>query len=61
MTTENKSDTIEKVAIELVHKNTMVKEIIPIYNVENHFIDFNCLFEDHNLAKKWVEIINESL
>nr|WP_315156858.1 hypothetical protein [uncultured Flavobacterium sp.] len=61
VTTENKSDTIEKVAIELVHKNTMEKEIIPIYNVENNFIDFNCLFEDHNLAKKWVEIINESL
>nr|WP_315252738.1 hypothetical protein [uncultured Flavobacterium sp.] len=61
VTTENKSNTIEKVAIELVHKNTMLKEIIPINNVENHFIDFNCLFEDHNLAKKWVEIINESL
>jgi hypothetical protein len=61
VTTENKSDTITKVAIELVHKNTMKKEVIPIYNIENQFLDFNCLFEDHELAKKWVGLINESI
>jgi hypothetical protein len=59
--TENRSDTITKVEIELVHKDTMRKEMIPIYNIENHFLDFNCLHEDHKLAKKWVSLINDSL
>jgi hypothetical protein len=58
---ENKSATITKVEIELIYKDTMRKEIIPIYNIENHFLDFNCLHEDHKLAKKWVGLINESI
>jgi hypothetical protein len=58
---ENKSDTITKVAIELIHKDTMRKEIIPIYNIENHFLDFNCLHEDHQLAKKWAKIIEDCI
>ncbi|WP_264563676.1 hypothetical protein [Flavobacterium sp. N3904] len=58
---ENKSNTITKVEIELVHKNTMRKEMIPIYNIENHFLDFNCLHEDHKMAKKWVDLINNSI
>ncbi|MDR6846061.1 hypothetical protein [Flavobacterium granuli] len=60
-TTKSKLGTMDKVEIELVHKNTMKKEMIPIYNIENHYLDFNCLFEDHKLAKKWVSLINESL
>lgn len=60
-TTQSRLGTIAKVEIELVHKNSMKKEIIPIYNIENHYLDFNCLFEDHKLAKKWVNLINESL
>ncbi|WP_281228527.1 hypothetical protein [Flavobacterium aquiphilum] len=60
-TTRSRLGIIEKVEIELVHKNTMKKEMIPIYNIENHYLDFNCLFEDHKLAKKWVAIINQNL
>lgn len=60
-TTRSKLGTIEKVEIELVHKNTMKKEMIPIYNIENHYLDFNCLFEDHKLAKKWVGLINDTI
>ena len=60
-TTRSRLGTMEKVEIELVHKNTMKKEMIPIYNIENHFLDFNCLFEDHKMARKWVGIINDSL
>lgn len=60
-TTENKSNTVTKVEIELVHKNTMQKEMIPIFNIENHYIDFNCLYEDHKMAEKWVTLINECL
>ena len=60
-TNENKSDTVATIEIEFVHKNTMKKEMIPIYNVENDFIDFNCLYEDHKLAEKWVTLINNSI
>ena len=60
-TPQSKQDIMARVEIELVHKNTMKKELIPIYNIDNHFLDFNCLFEDHKLAKKWVGLINENL
>jgi hypothetical protein len=59
--TGNKSDTVIKVEIELIHKDTMRKETIPIYNIENHFLDFNCLHEDHKLAKKWTKIIEDCI
>lgn len=61
VTTQSKLGTISKIEIEFVYKNTMKKEMIPIYNIENHFLDYNCLFEDHKLAKKWVDIINENI
>lgn len=61
VTTQSRLGTIAKVEIELVHKDTMRKEMIPIYNIDNHFLDFNCLFEDHKLAKKWVDLINKNL
>jgi hypothetical protein len=61
VTKENNSRTITKVEIELVHKDGMKKEIIPIYNIENHFLDFNCLYEDHKFGVKWVNIINDCL
>ncbi|MBW4360759.1 hypothetical protein [Flavobacterium taihuense] len=61
VTTMSKLGTISKVEIELVHKDTMKKEMIPIYNIDNHFLDFNCLYEDHKLAEKWVSLINDCL
>jgi hypothetical protein len=61
VTKSDNSKTITKVEIELVHKDTMKKEMIPIYNIENHFLDFNCLYEDHKLAVKWVNIINDCI
>jgi hypothetical protein len=61
VTKENNSRTITKVEIELIHKDGMKKEIIPIYNIENHFLDFNCLYEDHKFGVKWVNIINDCL
>jgi hypothetical protein len=60
-TTQSKLGTMAKVEIELVHKDTMKKEMIPIYDIDNHYLDFNCLFEDHKLAKKWVGLINETI
>ncbi|PKB17909.1 hypothetical protein [Flavobacterium sp. 5] len=61
VTTQSKLGTVSKVEIELVHKDTMKKEMIPVYNIENHFLDFNCLYEDHRLAQKWVDTINECI
>ena len=61
VTTMSKLGTISKVEIELVHKDSMKKEMIPIYNIDNHYLDFNCLYEDHKLAEKWVDLINDCL
>lgn len=61
VTKDHNSRTISKIEIELVHKNSMKKEIIPIYNIENHFLDYNCLYEDHKFAVKWTNIINDNL
>jgi hypothetical protein len=59
--TENRSNTITKVEIEMVHKDRMNNQMIPIYNIDNHFLDFNCLYEDHKLAEKWIALINDCL
>ncbi|WP_281239296.1 hypothetical protein [Flavobacterium praedii] len=58
---QEKTHITSKIEIELVYKTTMKKELIPIYNIENHYIDFNCLYEDQILAKKWVTLINKSI
>jgi hypothetical protein len=60
-TKENSTDTILKIEFELVYKKTLKKELIPIYNIENDFLDFNCLHEDHQLGKKWNQLINDCL
>jgi len=61
VTTQSKLGTVATVKIELVHKDTMQKELIPIYNIDNHMLDFNCLYEDHRLAEKWVAAINDCI
>ncbi|HSD05941.1 hypothetical protein [Flavobacterium sp.] len=61
VTTQSRLGTIATVKIELVHKDTMKKELIPIYNIDNHLLDFNCLYEDHRLAEKWVTAINDCI
>jgi len=60
-TTENNTDTILKIEFELVYKKTLKKELIPIYNIDNKFLDFNCLHEDHQLGKKWNQLINDCI
>jgi hypothetical protein len=60
-TTNVNSDTILKLEFEFLYKETQKKKLIPIYNIDNPFLDHNCLYEDHQLAKKWLTIINESI
>lgn len=61
LTNDSKSKEISKIEIELVHRDSMKKEMIPIYDVENHYLDFNCLYEDHKFAEKWVKAIDDCL
>jgi len=35
--------------------------LIPFYKIENDQINQICLHEDHQLAKKWREIIQECI
>lgn len=60
-TTENNSDKILKIELEFQYKVLPEKVLIPFYNIENEQIDQVCLHEDHQLAKKWVKIIEDSI
>ena len=60
-TTENKSDTIVKIEFEFEYKNSTKKELIAFYKIENDQIGQVCLYEDLQLAKKWVVIIQNCI
>lgn len=60
-TTSSNSDTILKLEFEFLYKETLQKKLIPIYNIDNHFLDPICLYEDHQLAKKWAKIIDDCI
>lgn len=60
-TTNVNSDTILRLEFEFLYKENQQKKLIPIYNIDNPFLDHNCLYEDHQLAKKWLKIINDSI
>ncbi len=60
-TTENNSDTILKIEFELMYKATQKKELLLFYTIENEMMNQLCLHEDHQLAKKWVRIINDCI
>jgi hypothetical protein len=60
-TTEIKSDTILKLEFEFDHKETKKKEQILFYTIENEILDQVCLHEDHQLAKKWIQIIQDCI
>jgi hypothetical protein len=57
ITTEGNSNTIEKIDFEFLHKKDRKIESIPFYKIENDQMGQVCLHEDHQLAKKWREII----
>jgi hypothetical protein len=59
LTTENNSDTIVKIEFEFQYKKNKKTEFIPFYKIENDQMNQVCLYEDHQLAKKWREIIQD--
>jgi hypothetical protein len=60
-TTEANSDTIIKIDFEFQDKATAQKIVIPFYNIEDDQINQACLHEDQQLAKKWVQIIQDCI
>lgn len=60
-TTEINSDKILKIEFEFEHKETKKKEQILFYTIENEILDQVCLHEDHQLAKKWMQIIQDCI
>ena len=61
ITAEGNSNTIEKIDFELQHKKDKKIESIPFYKIENDQMGQVCLHEDHQLAKKWREIIQHCI
>jgi hypothetical protein len=61
VTTEGNSDTIVKIEFEFQHIKDKKNEYIPFYKIENDQIGQVCLYEDHQLAKKWREIIQDCI
>jgi hypothetical protein len=61
LTTENKAETIVKIEFEFESKETSKKELIPFYTIEKDTINQVCLYEDHQLAKKWQKIIENCI
>jgi hypothetical protein len=59
LTTENNSDTIVKIEFEFQYKKDKRTEFFPFYKIENDQMNQVCLYEDHQLAKKWREIIQD--
>lgn len=60
-TTENNTDTILKIEFEFQYKDGKKTEFIPFYKIENDQIGQVCLYEDHQLAKKWTKMIQNCI
>jgi hypothetical protein len=60
-TTENNSETIVKIEFEFQYKETKKTTYIPFYKIENDQIGQVCLYEDHQLAKKWTKMIQDCI
>lgn len=61
LTTENSSKDIVKIEFEFAYKENNKKELVSFYTIENDTINQICLHEDHQLAKKWIAKIENSI
>lgn len=59
--TESNSNTIAQINFDFQNKKDKKIESIPFYKIENDPINQICLHEDHQLAKKWKEIIQDCI
>lgn len=60
-TAEKSSNTTEKIEFEFTYKDNDKKDLIVFYNMEDEIHEQVCLYEDHQLALKWVKIIEDCL
>lgn len=60
-TTEINSDTISKIEFEFQYKEGKKADYLSFYKIENDQIGQVCLYEDHQLAKKWTKIIQDCI
>ncbi|MBA4317319.1 MAG: hypothetical protein C0412_02860 [Flavobacterium sp.] len=61
ITAEGNSNTIVKIEFEFQYKKDKKTVSIPFYKIENDQMNQVCLYEDHQLAKKWREIIQDCI
>ena len=59
--TEKNSDSIEKISFVFENKRNTGNEVIPLYDVNENLLGQVSVFENHQLAKKWVGIVNETI
>ncbi|MFH6971637.1 hypothetical protein [Flavobacterium petrolei] len=60
-TTENNTATILKIEFEFQYKEGKKADYISFYKIENDQIGQVCLYEDHQLAKKWTKMIQDCI
>ena len=61
LTTDGNSDTILKIDFEFQDKETSRKIIIPFYDFDDDRIKQISVYQDHQFAKKWLKIIQDSI
>lgn len=60
-TTDGNSDTILKIDFEFQEKETSKKITIPFYDFDDDRIKQISAYQDHQFAKKWLKIIQDSI
>ena len=61
ITADGNSSTIEKIEFEFQYKKAKKTEFVSFYKIENDQMNQVCLYEDHQLAKKWRETIQNCI
>lgn len=61
LTTEGNSNTIVKIDFEFQQKETSKKITIPFYDFDDDRIKQISVYQDHQFAKKWLKIIQDSI
>jgi hypothetical protein len=61
LTTEGRSDSIIKIDFEFQEKETSKKITIPFYDFDDERIKQISVYQDHEFAKKWLKIIQDSI
>ncbi|MEM8522179.1 hypothetical protein [Flavobacterium sp. PL12] len=61
VTKDSTTDDTNQVDLEFQYKNSKKSESIPFYKIVNDQMGQLCLYEDHQLAKKWKSLIDNCI